>query len=108
MAEKITVVVYNHRHGQDVWLSRNETEAIRSIITEIKNYADELDPVDWTKVSRLIQKECYAEAIAQYEELHPKGEAFEIYSCDMPAPAPEPTFEPGTLAAVFAQEDSNG
>jgi hypothetical protein len=76
--EKIFIVIYTHKHGVDAWAGWTRQGVLRSIVTLICEYEDDLEPAAWQKVSRLIQQEKLAEAIEVYEENHPSDERFEI------------------------------
>jgi len=80
---KVWVVVYNHRHGFDIWTTSTEEKALYSATEVIHEYIVDLPEEVQPEIEGLIQKGKHQEAIDKYTEVLQErnpinGESFTI------------------------------
>lgn len=78
----VTICIYSHRHGEDVWAFDSRASADRLVASGVMadQIEDEVTDADArTKIRALIESGNYAEAIDAYNESQEGNERFEFH-----------------------------
>ena len=70
------VVVYDHKHGHDVWAERTKVDAVRSVIVVILSWLRDYSNENQIEVLVAISEGKFSEATSRYCEFSEEG--FEI------------------------------
>ncbi len=74
--QKVGVVIYSHRHGEDVWVYQSMKKAWKGAARTAFLWQVELDDKDRRTFLRLFRAGKYQDAVEHYIKSHPRGDEF--------------------------------